>query len=255
MPTERELAQRFGTSRTTVRQAIAELVVDGRLERMQGRGTFVARPKLMQVRQLTSFSQDLQTQGRRPGSVVLRIDERPADDEVSAHLEIAPGTPIHRVERLRTAAEEPIAHEIAHLVGPLPDLAGQLAARGSLYRTLQEAFAVELAVVEDVVETALADPVEASLLGVDTGLPMLLVHRTAWDAERPAGGVDSIGVPRGPVPIRRPARARFAHARRRRTLTRDLPTRDLQCRKRLARRARRASASSPRSRTPAPAPS
>jgi GntR family transcriptional regulator len=182
VPTERELAQRFGTSRTTVRQAIAELVVDGRLERMQGRGTFVAQPKLMQVRQLTSFSQDLQTEGRRPGSVVLRIDERPADDEVSAHLEIAPGTPIHRVERLRTAAEEPIAHEIAHLVGPLPDLAGQLAARGSLYRTLQEAFAVELAVVEDVVETALADPVEASLLGVDTGLPMLLVHRTAWDA-------------------------------------------------------------------------
>ena len=51
--TERELAERFETSRTTVRQAIAELVVDGRLERTQGRGTFVAQPKLMQVRQLT----------------------------------------------------------------------------------------------------------------------------------------------------------------------------------------------------------
>ena len=74
MPTERELAERFETSRTTVRQAIAELVVDGRLERTQGRGTFVAQPKLMQVRQLTSFSQDLQAQGRRPGSVMLRID-------------------------------------------------------------------------------------------------------------------------------------------------------------------------------------
>jgi GntR family transcriptional regulator len=104
MPTERELAERFETSRTTVRQAIAELVVDGRVERTQGRGTFVAQPKLMQVRQLTSFSRDLQAQGQRPGSVMLRIDEQPADDEVSAHLELAPGTPIHRVERLRTAA-------------------------------------------------------------------------------------------------------------------------------------------------------
>ena len=113
MPTERELAERFETSRTTVRQAIAELVVDGRLERTQGRGTFVAQPKLMQVRQLTSFSQDLQSQGRRPGSVMLQIDEQPADAEVSAHLEVPPGTPIHRVERLRTAADEPIAHEIA----------------------------------------------------------------------------------------------------------------------------------------------
>lgn len=180
--TERELADRFETSRTTVRQAIAELVVDGRLERVQGRGTFVAQPKLMQVRQLTSFSGDLQDQGRRPGSVMLRINEQPADEDVSSHLEIATGTPIYRVERLRTAANEPIAHEIAHLVGPLPDLANQLAIRGSLYRTLHEAFGIELASVEDVVETALADPIEASLLGVDTGLPILLVHRTGRDA-------------------------------------------------------------------------
>jgi len=183
VPTERELAERFETSRTTVRQAIAELVVDGRVERVQGRGTFVAQPKLMQVRQLTSFSGDLQAQGRRPGSVMLRINEQPADDEVSAHLEVAPGTPIYRVERLRTAANEPIAHEIAHLAGPLPDLAAQLAIRGSLYQTLHEVYGIELAGVEDVVETALADPIEASLLGVDTGLPILLVHRTGRDAD------------------------------------------------------------------------
>lgn len=183
VPTERELAERFETSRTTVRQAIAELVVDGRVERTQGRGTFVAQPKLMQVRQLTSFSGDLQAQGRRPGSVMLRIDEQAADDEVSAHLEVAPGTLIHRVERLRTSAGEPIAHEIAHLPGPLPDLANQLAIRGSLYQTLNEVFGIALASVEDVVETALADPMEASLLGVDTGLPILLVHRTGRDAQ------------------------------------------------------------------------
>lgn len=183
VPTERELAERFETSRTTIRQAIAELVVEGRLERTQGRGTFVARPKLMQVRQLTSFSNDLQAQGRRPGSLTLQIGEQPADDEVSAALEIAPGTSVHRVERLRTAAEEKIAHEIAYLTGPLPELAEQLALRGSLYLTLSEAYGIQLASVEDVVETALADPVEADLLGVETGQPMLLVHRTGRDAD------------------------------------------------------------------------
>ncbi len=183
VPTERDLAERLGTSRTTVRQAIAELVVDGRLERTQGRGTFVAQPKLMQVRQLTSFSQDLQEEGWRPGSVVLSISERPADDSIARHLALTPGAPIHRVERLRTADEGPIAHEIAHVPGPLPNLEGRLANLGSLYRTLREVFGIEIAAVEDVVETALADPVEASLLGVDTGLPMLLVHRTGWDAD------------------------------------------------------------------------
>jgi GntR family transcriptional regulator len=180
VPTERELAERFETSRTTVRQAIAELVVDGRLERTQGRGTFVAQPKLMQVRQLTSFSQDLQEEGWRPGSVVLSIHERPADADVARHLGIEPGAPFHRLERLRTAGEETIAHEIAHLPGPLPGLGGHLATLGSLYRTLREVFDTEIAAVEDVIETALADPVEASLLGVDTGLPMLLIHRTGW---------------------------------------------------------------------------
>ena len=73
IPTERELAAQFETSRTTVRQAIAELVVDGRLERAQGRGTFVAHPKLMQVRQLTSFSQDLSSEGWVPGSIVIDV--------------------------------------------------------------------------------------------------------------------------------------------------------------------------------------
>lgn len=181
VPTERKLAERFLTSRTTVRQALSELVIEGRLERTQGRGTFIAQPRLMQLRQLTSFSQDTYDEGRLPGSVVLHIDERPADAEVADHLGVAPGTAVHRVERLRTAAGEPIAHEIAHLPGPLPALSDELAERGSLYRTMREAYGIELAAVEDIVETALANPVQAALLEVEAGLPMLLVHRTGWD--------------------------------------------------------------------------
>ena len=55
--------------------------------------------------------------------------------------------------------------------------------RGSLYQTLREAYGVRLVRVEDLVETSLADPDEAALLSVDVGLPMLLIHRTAWDVE------------------------------------------------------------------------
>lgn len=182
LPTERELAESLETSRTTVRQAIAELVVDGRLERTQGRGTFVAQPKLMQVRPLTSFSQDLAAEGWRPGSTVLGIDVVAADADVSHHLQLAPGAPVHRVARLRTRADEPIALETAHLPGPLPRLAEELDGRGSLYRTLAEAYGITLDAVEDIVETTPADPVTANLLGIEVGLPLLLIHRTVWDA-------------------------------------------------------------------------
>lgn len=182
IPTERELAGRFGTSRTTVRQALSDLVVNGRLERTQGRGTFVATPKLMPVRQLTSFSQDLASEGWRPGSRILGIEAEPASADASARLGLEPGSEVIRVERVRTQDDEPIAHEIARLPGPLPGLAEQLEVHGSLYRALAEAFDIHLDAVEDVVETTLADPLTAALLGVDTGLPLLLVHRTAWDA-------------------------------------------------------------------------
>ncbi|MEZ5085358.1 MAG: GntR family transcriptional regulator [Tessaracoccus sp.] len=181
IPTERELAERFATSRTTVRQAIAELVVDGRLERTQGSGTFVAHPKIMHVRPLTSFSQDLDSEGQRPGSVVLDIRELLASPDVSRNLELPVGSPCYRVERLRTMGGEPIAHEVAHLPGRLPGFVDGLRERESLYRTLREVYGKEIVTVEDTVETVLADPVQADLLGVDTGLPMLLVHRTGWD--------------------------------------------------------------------------
>ena len=181
IPTERELATRLGTSRTTVRQALAALTADGRLERTQGRGTFVAEPRLVQVRQLTSYSEDLREQGRAPTTTLLTVSRVAADPAVAARLEVADGEPVHRVERVRGVGDEPLAHEIAHLAGPLPRLKQELTRRGSLYQTLRDAYGVRLERVEDEVRTVLADPNDARLLATDVGLPLLLIHRTSWE--------------------------------------------------------------------------
>ena len=127
VPTEREFAEQFDTSRTTVRQAIAELVIEGRLERTQGRGTFVSQPKLMQVRQATSFSQDLTAEGWSPGSRILAVTVEQATDAMVGPLRVEPGQPVQRVERLRTRGDEVIAHEVAHLPGVFPGRVDQVA--------------------------------------------------------------------------------------------------------------------------------
>ncbi|CCH75903.1 HTH-type transcriptional repressor dasR [Nostocoides japonicum T1-X7] len=183
LETERELATRFATSRTTVRQALSALAAEGRVERTQGSGTFVAEPKRVFVHQLTSYSEDLRAQGRNPASIWVSVDRVTPTREVRTALALDGSAKVHRVERVRLVDGEPLAAEVAHLAGSLPRLRQEIDKRGSLYQTLREAYGVSFARAEDIVETGLASPREAALLGVDVGAPMLVVHRTAYDTD------------------------------------------------------------------------
>jgi GntR family transcriptional regulator len=172
LPTERELAEQLATSRTTVRQAISELVVEGLLVRTQGSGTYIAEPRLVHIRQLSSFTDDLGA--ARIENRVLGVTVEPATGETARRL----GVPtVHRVDRVRIVDGVPLALESARLAGDFPDLAAELERRGSLYATLREAYGVALQAVEDTVQTHVADPETAELLGVETGHPLLLIHR------------------------------------------------------------------------------
>lgn len=184
IPTERTLAQRYETSRTTVRQAIAELVAEGRLDRTQGRGTYVAPPKITHVRQLTSFSEDARAQGREIRSRIVAVERVAVSPPAAEPLGVEPGSRVHRVERVRLLDAEPLAHEVALLPASLPGLRRHLERLGSLYMVLREVYGIQIAEVQDTVETALAGPDEVRLLDIEMGTPLLVVHRLAHD---PAG--------------------------------------------------------------------
>jgi GntR family transcriptional regulator len=194
IPTERSLAAQFDVSRTTVRQALAELTVEGRLLRVQGKGTFAAEPKVAQRLQLSSYTEDMRAQGREPSSKLLDVSEIPADPDLARLLGIRQGAKVLRLQRLRLADGEPMAIETTHLpLGRFRGLRRYVTGGSSLYQVLRERFDVEMGHAEETIETALAGPHEAEVLGADVGMPMLLLSRQTFDTEeRPVEWVRSV---------------------------------------------------------------
>jgi GntR family transcriptional regulator len=182
LPAERALAGTFSTSRTTVRQALRELTIEGRLVRMQGRGTFAALPKVAQPLQLTSYTEDMRRQGLASSSRLLSVGYVRADEELSRRLDVRPRARVLRVERLRLAREQPMAIETTHLdAGRFPGLAKRLGDSVSLYALLAADYGVHLAAAEETIETVPAPPKEAEMLEVTVGYPMLLLSRHSRD--------------------------------------------------------------------------
>lgn len=194
IPTERSLAADFDVSRTTVRQALAELTVEGRLLRVQGKGTFAAEPKVAQRLQLSSYTEDMRAQGREPSTKLIDVSEVPAEVELARLLAVRPGAKILRLHRVRLADGEPMAIETTHLpLGRFRGLRKHVSGGGSLYEVLRERFGVEMGHAEETIETALAGPEEADLLRADVGMPMLLLSRHSFDREdKPVEWVRSV---------------------------------------------------------------
>ncbi|WP_241901455.1 GntR family transcriptional regulator [Nocardioides houyundeii] len=180
-PSERDLVAHFGVARMTVRQALDALVAEGLLERIPGRGTFVASPPRRQAR-LTSFTEDLRRRGLTPRSrtVLARIEK--AGPGVARALEVSAGAPVIHWKRLRSAGEEPVCLEDAYLNEAL--LPGFLS-DGLPLSLYEELAARDLRPTwaEDSVRADRATQEERALLGLAETHPVLRLARRALSGE------------------------------------------------------------------------
>ncbi|GAB2671038.1 GntR family transcriptional regulator [Gordonia jinhuaensis] len=182
VPAERELAERFSVSRETVRQALHELLVQGRIAR-QGRGTVVSSPKLIQPLSRGSYTEGAQRQGRVPGRVALAMGDVTGSDDICEDLEIARGSTVLRIDRLLLADGQKLGLESTFL--PLPrfdSFHSTFNPETSLY-TAMRALGIEFGPAEERIETALGSPREAKLLETTTAMPMLLMNRRSLDSD------------------------------------------------------------------------
>ncbi len=185
LPSERVLMARFGMSRTTVRHAIAELERDGALERRHGSGTFVAQRRVTSRLHLASFSEDMARRGLIPSTELLAAVELEADPDLAEALQLRPGEPVARLERLRSADGHPMAYEVSCY--PLARLPGLLERdlSGSMYELLRTHFRRAPDAGEQLLWAEAASHGLAARLEVAAGAAVLVFQRTALSRAEP----------------------------------------------------------------------
>lgn len=177
-PSERELVARFGVARMTVRQALDALVIEGRLERIPGRGTFVAKPP-RPGGALVSFAEDMAARGHAMASQSLLLRCEQAGPGVARAMNLTSGDAVIHWRRLRSSDEGVVCLEDAYLNEVL--LPGFLLQPEpvSLYAEF-ESRGLRPTWAEDAVSAALAVGEEATLLRLPPGSPALHISRRAY---------------------------------------------------------------------------
>ena len=181
-PSERELVARFGVARMTVRQALDALVAEGLLERIPGRGTFVARPRNVRARP-SSFTEEMRRRGLLPESQTLIARIEQAGPGVARALDISAGDPVLHWKRLRRADQDVICVEDAYLNEVLLPGFLQHGTPTSLYEAL-DSRGLRPTRVEDSIAAERATADDAALLEVETGDPVLRHSRRGVSEDR-----------------------------------------------------------------------
>ncbi len=183
-PPEMSLAQQYNLSRATVRQAIKELVNEGYINRIQGKGTIVIREKGSLNRglsRLTSFTEDMKAQGYETTTKILTFEEIIVPHEIADSLKVQHDKPVICINRLRIVNDIPVAINKSYVNLP----AGVEMNRDDLSRTdslysFFEMKRIPLVESDKTIEAVAANKEQAKLLGVQQGHPLLKVEGVVY---------------------------------------------------------------------------
>ena len=184
MPSERELSERYGLSRTTVRLALQELEQLGMVVRQHGRGTFVADRSAQRANltQAYSFTDQMRSMGRVPETTILEFSEMDADKRLAEHMGVRLGDRLFKLKRLRSADGIPMMVEVSYLpVRKFLTLKRRLLDTMPLYEIIENVYHEKIRVAEEEFFASVARPNDAHLLDIAENAPVLDLERTTYN--------------------------------------------------------------------------
>lgn len=183
LPDELSLAAQLGVSRGTVRSGISKLVFEGVLERKAGVGTRVAQQLESGIRAWRSFTREMAAKGIQVKNFRLDYQQVPASPRAATALQIAPGTPVWRLDRVRGWDGKRVLHSTSWFHART-GLKGSEQFQRPLYEVIEEATGVRPHRAQEEFVAVKADAKTARLLMVPVGTPLLLRRHTVFDAGR-----------------------------------------------------------------------
>lgn len=185
MPSESELMKAFKVSRITVRQALGDLQKEGLIFKVQGKGSYVSKPKAFQnLARLQGFGEAMASMGYETYSRVIGDQITTAGTTVGARLNIPASESVVEIRRVRYLNREPISVDVSYLPQAIGErLLREDLAHRDIFLILENDYGVPLGQAELQIEAMLADEALARLLKVVEGAPVLRIERLTFTAE------------------------------------------------------------------------
>lgn len=180
IPTERELSDKLGVSRITVRKALDVLDKDGVIVRSRGLGTMISETVEYSSKEATGFSQQAVLKGKKPDTLWIKKDMTPCTEEVAKMLKITVGDEIFILKRVRYIDEQAVSIEESYVPASLIHDPDEI--QLSLYDYFRS---------QDISPTKTKSRVSATMpndeflekLNIDATVPVLLIEQTAYDKQ------------------------------------------------------------------------
>lgn len=187
LPSESTLSEVFDISRSTVRQALGELVTEGYISRKKGKGTKILPHKIKQdfLVILESFNDEMQHKGLRPNTTVLvRIITTPSSS-VRKYLNLAPNDEVVQLVRLRSIDSQPLVLVTTYLPADYQNFRNIIhenLEEESMYKLMEQKYDTLIVSCKRMLEIRLAGDYEAQHLGIEKGAPLQYIETISTDA-------------------------------------------------------------------------